>query len=561
MIFDLNKVPFSRYGSYFAFSHFRRLPPGVSSNDLYLRTVHGDEATLPLFRLDLVKEGKTVPFKEISSPSLLRLEADDGYAEICISEPDVIRIRSCNVGLRLGIEKTKGYQNAYAVGEKRYEVNAYSHKLMLTPIRGTLSMNAPWEKSNCRSILADFLPDADGVMECAVEEFLSVWKQRGYTASFDSCVLSVKEEFEKWLDRTPEVSGEYGEERELAAYVNWSAVVRPCGHIKHDVMYMSKNWMANVWSWDYCFNAMALIKKNPKQAWMQFMYLTDYQAENGTLPDSVNDRIVRWNFVKPPIQGWALEWMMERSDFIGETQLKQIYGPLCKWTDWWMKYRDSDGDGLPEYNHGNDSGWDNATIFNYGSPIESPDLAAFLVIQMDVLSKIAQKLNLSEGADSWKGRSESLLRLMTDRLWKTDTFVAPHSGNHEIYPSNSLIVNLPVILGKRLPEKIRNALVRNLRENFLTDFGLATENLKSEFYEPDGYWRGPIWAPPTMLIADGLVRSGETELSRLIAKKFCELVKKSGMSENFDAISGAALRDPAYTWTSSIFLILANEYL
>lgn len=33
------------------------------------------------------------------------------------------------------------------------------------------------------------------------------------------------------------------------------------------------------------------------------------------------------------------------------------------------------------------------------------------------------------------------------------------------------------------------------------------------------------------------------------------------MAENFDALTGKPLRDQAYTWTASVFLVLAHEYL
>ena len=39
----------------------------------------------------------------------------------------------------------------------------------------------------------------------------------------------------------------------------------------------------------------------------------------------------------------------------------------------------------------------------------------------------------------------------------------------------------------------------------------------------------------------------------------CIMAQKSGMGENFDAQTGDALRDPAYTWTSSVFLVFAHE--
>ena len=37
------------------------------------------------------------------------------------------------------------------------------------------------------------------------------------------------------------------------------------------------------------------------------------------------------------------------------------------------------------------------------------------------------------------------------------------------------------------------------------------------------------------------------------------MAQKSGMAENFDAETGDALRDPDYTWTSSVFLVFAHD--
>jgi glycogen debranching enzyme len=62
-----------------------------------------------------------------------------------------------------------------------------------------------------------------------------------------------------------------------------------------------------------------------------------------------------------------------------------------------------------------------------------------------------------------------------------------------------------------------------------------------------------------MIAFAGLTEIGETKLARTIAQRFCRLCAKSGFAENFDALTGAPLRDTAYTWTSSVFLILANE--
>jgi putative isomerase len=116
-------------------------------------------------------------------------------------------------------------------------------------------------------------------------------------------------------------------------------------------------------------------------------------------------------------------------------------------------------------------------------------------------------------------------------------------------------------LGNRLPKQIYSTLVYDLRPDgpYFTQFGLATEPPSSYKYMPDGYWRGPIWAASTYLIFDGLVESGEYELAHLIAERFCDLCRETpGFWENYDALTGKGLRCPGYSWTASVFLLLAE---
>jgi len=274
----------------------------------------------------------------------------------------------------------------------------------------------------------------------------------------------------------------------------------------------------------------------------------------------MNDRDLVWNFCKPPIHGWTLRHMMARTDFVDRRRLQEIYEPLAAWTTWWMKSRDYDGDGVPQYNHGNDSGWDNCTLFDGGVPVEGPDLSAFLVIQMDVLGDVAERLGRRSEARRWRGRAQALLRRLMAHSWRDDRFVAPRSGDHRCVGSDSLFAFLPIVLGQRLPERVAATLVAGLRApgRFLTRHGLATESPRSPRYEPDGYWRGPIWAPSTMLIVDGLREAGAPDLADTIGRRFCRMAARSGMAENYDALTGVGLRDRAYTWTASVFLLMAE---
>jgi glycogen debranching enzyme len=117
---------------------------------------------------------------------------------------------------------------------------------------------------------------------------------------------------------------------------------------------------------------------------------------------------------------------------------------------------------------------------------------------------------------------------------------------------------MPVVLGTELPPAVWAATTTAVAGH-LTTVGLATERPDSPHYEADGYWRGPVWAPATVLVEDGLRRGGAVELADQVSARFRAACEKSGFAENFDAHTGEGLRDRAYTWTASAYLLLAAD--
>ena len=260
-----------------------------------------------------------------------------------------------------------------------------------------------------------------------------------------------------------------------------------------------------------------------------------------------------------------------------------MYESLARQADWWMTYRTRNAecgtrnDGarktrpqvcefriphsafeLPYYLHGNDSGWDNSTMFQQGVPLIAPDLVALLVLQMDVLAELAGELGRAEAAAGWQERADALFESLMDELWCGDHFIARLANDGTPVESQSLIPWLPIILGERLPKEVRECLKQGI-EGHLTEWGLATEKVGSPKYQSDGYWQGPIWGPSTFIAVTGLARSGFDDFADTVSERFCRLCGKSGFAENYDAVSGDPLCDPAYTWTASAFLLLAER--
>jgi len=344
-----------------------------------------------------------------------------------------------------------------------------------------------------------------------------------------------------------------------AGYVMWSATVAPAGFVTREAVLMSKHWMDKVWSWDHCFNAMALASSDPDAALDQFLLPFDHQNAAGALPDSVTHSEVLYNFVKPPIHGWAFAQLRARaSQPFSRGQLEEVHERLSGWTRFWLDYRRAPGHDLPYYQHGNDSGWDNSTTFDQGGVVESPDLAAFLILQLRVLIGLSEELG--HPAVEWSVAERDLRTALFEQLWTGERFVARSVATGEAAPSSSLLNSLPIVLGELLPDDIADRLAASIAEH-LTEWGPATEPVDSPLYQDDGYWRGPIWAPSTVLIEDGLRRAGRTDLADRVAASFAAVCEKSGFAENFDARTGDGLRDRAYSWTASAYLALRADAL
>jgi glycogen debranching enzyme len=555
--FDIMRFPFSYYGSWNSI----RIPKG--EEELFFCNHHSTGGNL--FPLLLLKDGEVVAPEISVTPSLLTLTHGDAKVEICFENTKTFRVRGEGIGFRLGRKDLM-----YYCGENLFAINKpWDARYQVEIIKGSGELRQLVPTQPVYPKVLEIVPDADGRWELAIDKFCSTWV-RPERPGFDECLSATAKNFEDFLAAMPAVRPQDEDARRLATYVNWATTVEPCGLVKRPSLLMSKFWMSSIWSWDHAFNAMALAAGHPGLSLDQMLTMVDHQDEFGCFPDSVKDQAITYNFSKPPVHGWAFSEMLEgMPETPSDEVMRTMYDSLSAQADWWMEHRvlgpgcgvSGEENGyrdLPYYLHGNDSGWDNSTMFSHGVPLVAPDLSALLVIQMDVLAELAEALGQADEAAGWKTRADGLYELFMKELWLGDHFVARLGLDGTVIESQSLIPWLPIILGKRLPEDVRGYLKKGI-EGHLTDWGLATEKVDSPKYVADGYWKGPIWAPSTFIAVTGLDRCGFTDLADDVSEKFCKMCEKSGFPENFDAVTGEPLRCPAYTWTASVFLLLAQR--
>lgn len=557
--FKIDQIPFSRYGSYMSFISSRDHKKGGET--LILQDLKGStfwENGKYSLHIKPVVDGNEITVNYEGGVKELTGVTEKGNLHLYFEDPRTFHIatKSSDIIITGNIHTTEslGAPIFPLAGEYANTTIMLDQSMALTPKKGT----ATFEDGKIT-----LKRNEQGELDVVLEQCYGDWIPRHYTETREESLLEIENEFNRWQKGMPSVSPAYEKGKDLAAYVNWSSIFEPRGNITRPGMAMSKRHMTYIWSWDHCFNAMSLSYGHPRLSWDQFMIMFDHQnKENGALPDLISAESIAWRFKKPPIHGWVLKNLMNHYT-LSSDQKAEAYEKLSKWTYFWLNCRDTDANGLPCY-YGGDSGWDNGTIFDMCIPAESPDLAAYLVLQMEVLSDLATQLSFSKEAKEWKERSEVMLKKAITRFWNGDRFVARKMGTDEYNPdSQSLLSYIPLLLGKRLPKEIRDKMIADLKIEglYLNAYGLSTESPQSKLFQNDSYWRGPIWAPTVVQVTYGLRECGETELAKEVAKRFCNNCLKSGFAENFSSLNGAPLRDLCYTWTSSAYILLAHEFL
>lgn len=560
--FDVRDIPFSARGSWLGLSPVVGLH--TTAPDVHL--VSHQTGMHPVLRVVPTVDGQPVPTAVRATPSVLtweRAEATDGPAgtvEAVFASPDAVRLRGRGLGVVLADPTSaltpftglylyrdpvdgSAVLTSYETG-RRYRVTALAGELLVV---GDQALGEA-----VREVRVD-----GARWEVVVEELETARAPFATTESFDDAVARSRAQFAAYADAVAPWRSAATPAAGLAAYVLWSATVRPAGFLRREAVLMSKHWMDKVWSWDHCFNALALAPGLPAAAVDQLLLPFDHQDAAGAPPDSVTHSEVLHNFVKPPIHGWALARLREAvPEPLDEATLREVHDVLARWTDFWLVHRRVPGHVLPHYQHGNDSGWDNATTFDRDRVVESPDLAAFLVVQLDVLAGLAAELG--EDPARWAGERDALAAALVDELWDGSALVARSASTGRASTTTSLLPHLALLAADHLPDAVVTAVADGV-ERFLTPWGPATEDPASAAYEADGYWRGPVWAPSTVLLVDGLRRAGREARADDVSARFRRLCEAHGFAENFDALTGAGLRDRAYTWTAAGYLLLARD--
>jgi hypothetical protein len=391
----------------------------------------------------------------------------------------------------------------------------------------------------------------------------------GKPAPFSETLAAAERRWKDWFARVPPVAGRYRDQYYYAWWVMGNNLVEPSGHVTHEAMMPSKVQYVGIWNWDACFHSLAFRHVDPVLARNQLRTMLARQLPDGMIPDAVYDEAVvanldhplRAEVTKPPIMAWAALKLHETDpdlDF-----LQEIYVPLVRWNAWWFSMNDDDADGLAQYNHPYSSGLDDSPLWDYGMPVESPDLNTYLCVQMGSLAMMAEALGMDAEGAMWRRRAAAIVRRMIEDYWDEEAGLFRALHHNQPIPVVTPFNLYPLWTGQ-LPEAIRARLIAHLTnpDEFWGEYVIPSVAHNDPHYDPETMWRGPIWVNVNYFFIEALRQVGEHALARTLLEKTLNLVvSQPGIYEYYNSETGEPPTTAvnAFGWTAAVFIDLVVQ--
>ena len=539
----LLRLAYSREGCYWA------LCEDYFTRNLYLiGALGGERGHTTDLRFDLIylEQGQPSRYDYFGDEGALTLRTRAGWSEVLLDYGDEFRFRSTQGGgLRLVLRSmvegrgAAGLRSVARLPDGVVEAAMGKYGVLhFHALRGIVEYRAVFdrEKGAYVSFELDFLPDAEGVCECALRaQETTTGDCPGATPffqDFDTLREENRRSLAEFAMHYRAAPARWRALEEELIYTVWSEMMRPQGFVQTPLVMMHRNCLSTALAWQQSYNAMAMLCA-PAEGFRLIESMFRYQNPvSGALPVDVSPGALNDTNTQPPLQGFALTFLVRQcgENFITREMAQGLLPRFERWVGFWTTWRSAGrGDDLVAIHNPNESGWDDASIFVRGFPAINADTQAMLIECMYACAILARRAGLPEREAAWTQRAERLLHTLVTEFWDGEKFITKYKG--EPVESMSLACYQPILLGDRLPKEITRVIAQKLTEegHFLSPIGLCTESMRS----PMCHWGwhftlGRVIGPANMFCAVGLALAGEKEAARTIAERWCENVALRG---------------------------------
>ncbi len=347
-----------------------------------------------------------------------------------------------------------------------------------------------------------------------------------------------------------------------AAYQILANTKAPRGQIGRISVFPSRGTYCAHYLWDACFTNLGVEQFNERLAEDYLVALCEAQEPDGKIPQFVCATWNRPDESQPPLIAWSAWRLYER--FSNKELIRDVYGPLSRMVDWWFDNRDRDGDGVVEYQHKLESGWDDSPRFDRGR-VAAVDLNAYLNREMRVLAMMAPAIAKDSEAPEWDRRADEHAKRVMARLFdpEDELFYDRLVEEDRLHKVLTPACFMPLWTGFRLPvDTVHRMVVKYILnpKHFFGSKPFPVVAYSDRHYDPNKWWRGPVWPNIAWIMTEILrVQGFHRDYTEAVKRLVEMMAKHDELNELYSSATGAPLGAEGLCWGDAVFMDLARK--
>jgi hypothetical protein len=346
------------------------------------------------------------------------------------------------------------------------------------------------------------------------------------------------------------------------------------GYTDYNHITITNKWgISSAFFWDTAFTCVGAREFNPGLAQEAIACFAENRSPRGAMPGTLVDTH-RAGEGQAPIMSWSAHQVFKRSG--DKRWLAHVYPSLVSNVEFWFRYHCSERGLCKYFNAGqiadDDARFDriqkggaNQTLYG----LESPDLNAFLVMEMKCLAEMAEALGRPEPAAAWRERGEEHGQLIVETMYFPEDamfFDVEEGTRRKFSGAKTPSMFIPLWANVPLPrEEVQRVIEQHMLnpEEFFGRYPFPSLSYDHPKHDPAGYWRGRVWPHFVYWMVQALWRHGyETQAEETAIRLLDMMMQTPWIHENYpsaDIEAGYGL--PEYNWSlAAAIMYLCESY-
>src|SRR3989344_1667094 len=287
------------------------------------------------------------------------------------------------------------------------------------------------------------------------------------------------------------------------------------------------------WLWDSCFHAIILSHFNIRDAKAEILTLLSKQFDNGLIP-----HMIYWDR-KTPTDFPVIEWGKKDTSTITQP-------PMIAYAVWQIFQKDKDIRFIKNISCNFDAPFCMRNFFW----VKDVPFNAIMVENLKLLAKLAAELSLENDAKFFKDAAAKIAEAMKKYMLDKGVFWPTYGENYQKIEVKTWAIFAPLFAGILTQNQANDLIKKHLLnpKEFWTKYPAPTVSMDEPSFDPEGFWRGPVWIATNWFIYQGLKNYGFYDIAKQIKESSIALIEKSGFREYFNPNTGEGFGAKDFTW-------------